>query len=129
MEQVNLTCINCPIGCALTAEGGDGAGGKTVGAVTGNLCARGIAYAKAEVTNPTRMMASTVRLKNGVAAQLPVKTRSPIPKHLVGDSVKALAAIEITAPAKLGQIILENVCGTGVDVIATRTVGLLSGHQ
>lgn len=116
MAQINLTCINCPVGCALTVDGDS---------VAGNLCARGVAYAKAETTNPARMMTSTVRIRHAALAQLPVKTKSPIPKGKVKDSVKALAGIEIDAPAKIGQVILENVCGTGVDVIATRTVGIL----
>ncbi len=118
METISMTCINCPIGCALSVgvEGGEAV------AVAGNQCARGIAYAKAEVANPTRMMASTVRLRGGVVAQLPVKTRSPIPKGLVGDSVRALAGVELDAPAALGQVVAANVCGTGVDVIATRSV-------
>lgn len=113
-----LTCINCPIGCTLSVALTDGA----VTSVTGNLCPRGAAYAKSEVTNPVRMMASTVRLRNGVTAQLPVKTKSPIPKHLVPDSVRALADVELDAPAALGQVIVQNICGTGVDIVATRTV-------
>ncbi len=125
METISLTCINCPVGCALTVEMADGA----VAGVAGNLCARGPVYARAEVTNPTRMMASTVRLRNGAVAQLPVKTRSPIPKGKVADSVRALAGVEIPAPVELGRVILENVCGTGVDVIATRTVECLSEHR
>ncbi len=118
MESVSMTCINCPIGCALTV----GVEGDEAVEITGNQCARGIAYAKAEAANPARMMTSTVRLRGGVVAQLPVKTRSPIPKGLVGDSVRALADVEIDAPAALGRVILENVCGTGVDVVATRSV-------
>lgn len=118
-EKRTLTCINCPIGCRITAELENG----VVAGVTGNQCGRGAAYAKTELTNPVRMMTSTVRLRHGVIAQLPVKTKSPIPKQLITDSVRALANIELDAPVARGQVILQNICGTGVDVIATRTVG------
>ncbi len=125
MEKRTLTCISCPIGCSLTAEVENG----TVASVTGNQCARGIVYAKAELSNPTRMMTSTVRLRGGTVAQLPVKTRNPIPKHLIADSVRALAGVEVEAPVARGQVVLENVCATGVDVVATRTIGREGGEK
>ncbi len=119
MKATTLTCINCPLGCILTVtlhDNGD------VADVSGNQCARGVAYAKMESTNPTRMMTSTVRLTGGAIAQVPVKTAAPIPKGLVVDSVKALKPIELAAPVTLGQVVLTNVCGTGVDVVATRSI-------
>lgn len=119
MKNLALTCINCPIGCGLTVALDDN--GEVV-EVTGNQCARGVAYAKMESTNPTRMMTSTVRLNGGILGQLPVKSREPVPKGLVTECAKALKPVELDAPVALGQIVLANVCGTGVDIIATRSM-------
>lgn len=118
MESTTMTCINCPIGCFLTVSLEDG---KVVG-VTGNQCKRGVAYAEMESTNPTRMMCTTVRLRGGAVAQLPVKTRSPIPKAMTVACSRALADVELEAPVALGQVVMADICGTGVDVVATRSV-------
>lgn len=119
MKSLALTCINCPIGCGLTVALDDN--GDVV-EVTGNQCARGVAYAKMESTNPTRMMTSTVRLNGGILGQLPVKTREPVPKGLVSECARALKPVDVDAPVELGQVILANVCDTGVDIIATRSI-------
>lgn len=118
MEEMNLTCINCPIGCYLTVKLENG----EVGEVTGNQCNRGVAYAKMESTNPTRMMTSTVRVHGAVLAAAPVKTAAPVPKNKVVDCVKALRDVDLEAPVAIGQVVAANVCGTGVDVIATRSI-------
>ncbi len=114
MEK-QLTCINCPIGCALTVRLEDGGAVE----VTGNQCPRGVAYARVESTHPTRTVTSTVRLCGG--GTLPVKTREPIPKRLALESVRALARMEIASPVRLGDVVLPDVCGTGVDFVATRS--------
>ncbi len=118
MEKTNLTCINCPIGCYLTVQMENG----EVKEVAGNQCNRGIAYAKMESTNPTRMVCSSVPVTGGLVAQAPVKTRSPIPKKVIMDSVKTLVGVSLKAPVALGQVVVPNVCGTGVDIIATRSI-------
>ena len=35
------------------------------------------------------------------------------------DCMKAINAAEITAPVHIGDIVIENVCGTGVNVVAS----------
>lgn len=117
MEEKHLTCINCPMGCYLTVKIENG----EVKEVTGESCARGIAYAKAESVNPLRMMTSTVRLHGAILDVLPVKSAQPVPKHLVRACVNALKGIDVEAPVKMGDVILPNVAGTGVNVIATRS--------
>ena len=72
MNIRELTCIGCPLGCALTVTMEEG----TVVSVTGNTCPRGDAYARKEVTNPTRIVTSTVRVQGGVCPMVNVKTES-----------------------------------------------------
>ena len=119
MKTVNLICIGCPLGCPLTVE----MEGDEVKAVSGNTCPRGDAYARKELTNPTRIVTSTVRVAGGTLAMVSVKTASDIPKGKIFDCVKALKDVEVKAPVKIGDVIVENVAGTGVNIIATKNVG------
>ena len=119
MNTVNLICIGCPLGCPLTVE----MEGSEVKAVSGNTCPRGDAYARKEMTNPTRIVTSTVRVAGGRLAMVSVKTASDIPKGKIFDCVKALKDVEVKAPVKIGDVIMENVAGTGVNIIATKNVG------
>lgn len=119
MNTVNLICIGCPLGCPLTVE----MEGSEVKAVSGNTCPRGDAYAHKELTNPTRIVTSTVRVAGGKLAMVSVKTASDIPKGKIFDCVKALKDVEVKAPVKIGDVIVENVAGTGVNIIATKNVG------
>ena len=118
MSTVNLICIGCPLGCPLTVEMEAG----EVKSVAGNTCPRGDAYAKMELTNPTRIVTSTVRVLGGKLPMVSVKTESDIPKGKIFDCVKALKDIEVKAPVKIGDVIVENVAGTGVNIIATKNV-------
>lgn len=118
MEKRELTCIGCPMGCALTVELDGGA----VVSVRGNTCPRGDAYARKEVTAPTRIVTTTVRVTGGALAAVSCKTRSDIPKGKIFDIIRALKAVEVAAPVAIGQVILPNAADTGVDVIATKNV-------
>ncbi len=117
-EKKNLTCICCPMGCQITVTLDNG----EVTDVTGNTCKRGDIYARKEVTNPTRVVTSSVRVSGGRIAMVSCKTAGDIPKGKIFDCCKAIQSIEIQAPVKIGDIILKDVCGTGVDVIATKEV-------
>lgn len=118
MEKVQLTCIGCPLGCTLTAQ----MEGREVKAVSGNTCPNGEAYARKELTNPTRIVTSTVRVFGGKLPVVSVKTASDIPKSRIFACIYALKNVEIPAPVSTGQVVLRNVAGTGVDVVATRNV-------
>ena len=118
MNQRQLTCIGCPMGCPLIVTMEDGA----VVSVTGNTCPRGDAYARKEVTAPTRIVTSTVRVTGGTLAMVSCKTRSDIPKGKIFDVVRALKDVEVPAPITIGQVLAENVAGTGVDIIATKNI-------
>lgn len=109
-------CIVCPRGCHLTVDEENG------NAVSGNKCPRGEAYAISEVTNPTRTVTSTVKITGIEASRCPVKTQKPIPKGKVFEVMKEINKVEITSPVKTGDTVIENVCGTGVNVIATKSM-------
>ena len=91
--------------------------GSEVKSVEGNTCKRGDIYARKEVTNPTRIVTTTVRLKNGGVVS--VKTKEDIPKEKIMDCVKEIKQLEVDTPVQIGQVILDNVAGTGVPVVAT----------
>lgn len=118
MEERRLICIGCPMGCPLvvTMDGGE------VVSVTGNTCKRGEIYGRKEVTNPTRIVTSTVRVSGGSIDMVSVKTKEDIPKGKIFDCVKALKNVEVEAPVHIGDVILKDVAGTGVDVVATKNV-------
>lgn len=118
MEQRILTCIGCPLGCLVTVELENG----EVISVTGNTCKRGDDYVRKEVTSPTRIVTSTVKVIGGNAVTVSVKTKSDIPKDKIFDCVKALKEVEVAAPVAIGDVVLENVVGTGVDIVATKNV-------
>ena len=119
MEKRNLICIGCPMGCPLvvTLDHGE------VVSVEGNTCKRGAVYGKKEVTNPTRIVTSTVRVSGGSIPVVSVKTREDIPKEKIFDCIKALQEIEVAAPVNIGDVVLRDVAGTGVDVVATKNIG------
>lgn len=118
MEKRELTCIGCPLGCALTVE----MNGNEVISVTGNTCKRGDDYARKEVTNPTRIVTTSVKVEGGTLAAVSVKTKQDIPKGKIFDCVKALKDVCVKAPIAIGDVVLADVAGTGVDVIATKNV-------
>ncbi len=118
MSTRELTCIGCPLGCMLTVE----MEGNEVINVTGNTCPKGAIYAKKEVTNPTRIVTSTVRVSGGTSAMVNVKTEADIPKDKIFACVDALRGVEIAAPVKIGDVVLADVAGTGVNVVAARNI-------
>lgn len=121
MERRELICIGCPMGCPLSVETDEG----EVISVTGNTCPRGDSYARKEVTNPTRIVTTTVRVTGGVQEMVSVKTKTDIPKEKIFDCVKALKNVQAEAPVRIGDVILQNAAGTGVDIVATKNVDAL----
>ena len=118
MEKRELICIGCPLGCMLTVE----LDGTEVVNVTGNTCPRGKTYAEKEVTNPTRIVTSSVKVVGGDRVSVACKTKSDIPKGKIFDCVTALKDVCVKAPVAIGDVVLADVAGTGVDVIATKHV-------
>lgn len=117
-ETKSLTCISCPMGCALTVEMEDGA----ITRITGYTCKRGEEYARKEISNPRRTLTSVIPVVNGEIDMVSVKTKTDIPKGVVRDCILALKNLKIEAPVENGQVILSDICHTGVDIVATKTV-------
>ena len=117
MEQI-ITCINCPVGCRMTVTTNDA--GEVV-KVEGNTCKRGDTYARQECTLPLRMITAVIPAA-GSETPLSVKTASPVPKHLIDQVMGVLRETEVTAPVHLGDVVVPDICGTGVNVIATRSI-------
>lgn len=115
MEKRELICIGCPLGCMLTVEIENG----EVVNVTGNTCPRGKTYAEKEVTNPTRIVTSSVKVTGGDRPTVSCKTKSDIPKSKIFDVARALKEVEAVAPVSIGDVLVEDVAGTGVQIVAT----------
>ena len=115
MEKRELICIGCPLGCMLTVD----MEGTEVVNVAGNTCPRGKSYAEKEVTNPTRIVTSTVRVTGGDRPSVACKTKSDIPKSKIFDVARALKDVEAKAPVNIGDVLAEDIAGTGVQIVAT----------
>lgn len=120
MKKREIICIVCPIGCHLeviedpTSESGY--------MVTGHQCDKGRIYGIKEMTNPTRLLTSTVKIKGGNLPRLPVRTDTEIPKSKIYDCMKIINEIEVEAPIKMGQIIVENILETESNIVASRSL-------
>lgn len=117
-NYVELTCIGCPLGCNLNVE----MIGTEIIDVTGYSCKRGKEYAQKEVTNPTRIVTSVIRVNGGNMAVVSVKTENDVPKCKIQECIKSLKNVEIDAPIKIGDILVKNVANTGVNIVATRNI-------
>ena len=110
---MELTCIVCPMGCRLTVE----KVGEEI-RVSGNTCKRGETYAIQETTCPMRTLTSLVSVKGGDGPLCPVKTANVIPKALIDAALAEVKAACVEAPVKIGDVIIENIAGTGVNLVA-----------
>lgn len=111
-----IVCIVCPKGCPLKVD-------ETADfAVSGAACDRGRAYGREEASNPTRPITSTVKIRRAHLPRCPVKTNGVLPKPLVREAVRLLDRLELEAPVHVGDVVLRNALGTGVDFVATRSM-------
>ncbi len=122
MEKREMVCIVCPVGCRLEVFEDDKSDSGYI--VKNATCLRGEVYAVKELTNPTRVVTSTVKIRNGLLNRLPVKTDGTISKDKIFECMDIINSIEVEAPIKVGHIIVENVLGEGVNIIATRSMAL-----
>jgi len=111
-----MICVACPLGCGLRVELSEA--GEIAG-ISGQSCKRGESYARAEITNPTRMFHSTVRVEGGAAPLVSVKSAQPVPKSKLMECATATKKVRAQAPVAIGDVLLPNVCGTGVNLVAT----------
>lgn len=119
MKKEKLICIGCPMGCNLTVS--IGKDGQAV-EVVGNTCKKGEIYGKKEVTDPRRTVTSTVKILKGNHPVLSVKTNGDIPKDKIKQCMKEIKKTVVSAPITEGEIVVKDVAGTGVNVIATKNI-------
>jgi len=113
-----LICTICPNGCHLKVYEEEDC------RVEGNACPRGAEYGRTEVLHPVRVLTGTVRLHGGVIARCPVKTAGPLPREKLLEAAQELFLMDANAPVRRGDVIAANICGTGVDLVATRSIPL-----
>lgn len=119
-EIKKLTCINCPLGCSLSVE----MDGDKIISVSGNNCMRGDVYARNEVTSPVRVVTSSVKVNGGNRAVVSVKTKMPVPKDKIFECAAAMKDIVLNAPISIGDVVLDDIAKTGIELVATAKVDL-----
>ena len=113
-----ITCIICPIGCRLVIVYSD----DKIISIDGFQCKKGKGYGAEEFLNPVRTLTTTIRVKNGILPLVSVKTNKPIPKDRLLQAMDAIAGIELNAPVRIGDVLIEKVIGLDSDIIATKNV-------
>lgn len=116
MEKHDIICLMCPLTCRITLIIEKG---KVVN-ITGAKCKKGEGYALQEYKSPKRILTATVKTTDKNEPLLPVRTTTPIQKNLLLRCMEMLAEKEVRQPVKIGQVIVENIMDTGIDVVATR---------
>ncbi|MGM0501061.1 MAG: DUF1667 domain-containing protein [Bacillota bacterium] len=116
-EKVVITCISCPMGCDVELDVNDD---DEIVEMEGNACKAGEKYVRNEYYNPTRILPTTARVSGGVLPLVPVKSEDAIPKGLLDEAMVKIAEVELEAPVKLGDVVVENILDTGVNIVATR---------
>ena len=110
-----ITCIICPLGCEIEVED---KGDKDL-IIRKYQCKRGQKYAEEEYLAPTRILATTVKIRNYIYPVIPVRTRGAVPKKLIFDCMNVLKTVEIEGPVKVGDVVVENILNSGIDIITT----------
>lgn len=117
MEIKKMTCINCPLGCSIEV----GISGDDIG-VSGNKCKRGHEYGINEVKDPRRIITSTIKVVGGDKPLASVKTDRELPKKLMFEAMKIINKASAVAPVKIGDVLIDNILGTGINIVATSRV-------
>jgi CxxC motif-containing protein len=116
-ETTKIICITCPKGCTLEVTHD---GQTVINVIAG--CKRGPEYAKAELTDPRRMVASSVRVSGGGHPLLPVYTAAPFPKPRIRELLVELRKVQVAAPVQMDQVVIQNALGLGIDIKASRDI-------
>lgn len=111
-----LVCIGCPKGCNLTVDE------ENDYKVEGYSCEVGKKYGKQELTNPLRVLTTTIEIESEDNLRLPVKSNSELPKKIIFDAVKELSKVKVKAPIKTGDVIVKNILDSGVDIVSCKEI-------
>ena len=114
----DIICTVCPRGCHISVEGE----GEKILSIEGYGCKRGVTYATAEFTNPVRILTTLVAIDGVKGELLPVRSQSPVPKDKIFECMEVIRKAKATLPVKMHDVIISNICNTGVDIVATKAV-------
>jgi len=112
-----MVCISCPIGCRLTVT----VSGEVI-TVEGNRCARGEVYGTEEMRSPKRVVTATMATDSERIPRLPVRTTAALPKELIDGLLNEIYGRRVPLPVRRGEIIIQDYRGTGIDVVAARSI-------
>lgn len=118
MAEKEFVCIVCPNSCRLAVQEINGEP-----EVFGAGCQRGVEHGKQEYTNPKRMLTATVAIRGGIYPRLSVASNGEVPKEKLQECLDYLYGIQIEAPVGCREVVVKNICGTGVDILASRSMG------
>jgi CxxC motif-containing protein len=113
-----LTCVLCPVGCEIEI----GRGGDGELRIEGNQCDKGVPFAQEEILRPKRNLATSLPVRGTAARMVSVRLSGAVPREMLFSILAEIARLRPEAPIRRGQVLIADVLGTGVDVIATRTV-------
>jgi len=113
-----IICTVCPRGCHIMVEGE----GDTIVSVEGYSCKRGLEYGSTEFAHPVRILTTTVKMAGVQSDLLPVRSTKPIPKEKIFDCMEVIRKTEVALPVARYDVVVADICGTGVDIVATKTV-------
>jgi len=111
----DIRCIICPTGCLVHVEN---INGELI--IEGHSCKRGEEYAREEFVSPKRILTTTMQIENGFLPLVPVRSDNPILKDKLEDALKQIARTKTKAPIKMGDVLIENILGLGINIIASR---------
>jgi len=111
----DIRCIICPTGCLVHVEN---INGELI--IEGHSCNRGEEYAREEFIAPKRILTTTIRVENGFLPLVPIRSDSPIPKEKLQETLNEIARRKVKAPIKMGDVLIENVLGLEINIIASR---------
>lgn len=125
MPKKEYTCIACPKGCKIELE----YEGEEIKDISGYSCVKGKEYVKDEFHDPRRILTTTVKINQAKYPRLPVRTETGVPKDELDCCLEELKKIQLEAPVKIGEVVIGDVCGTGISVTASRSLEKLNGDK
>lgn len=114
----DIICTVCPLGCHIAVEGE----GEKIVSMEGYGCARGKQYATTEFSHPVRILTSTVKTDSGKIPLVPVRSTRPVPKEKLFECMRMLNQCKVKLPIRLYDVVVQNICGTGIDIVTTEAV-------
>ena len=113
-----IICTVCPRGCHINVVGE----GEQITSIDGYSCKRGLEYATNEFIHPVRILTTTVKIAGNKSELLPVRSNKPLPKEKIFDCMAEIRKMEMSLPVACYDVVISNICGTGVDIVATKNV-------